>query len=182
MKLRGRAIKLAAFSVLCAGAEPCLGQSLPIPSAKANPLSSISLDSLPAMHEHPLFSASRRPPPTPIIAEAPKPDAPAPVSEKPSVTLVGVIYSPRLRIGIFTNGSDKSLFRAHVGETVLGWAVRDIDRRAVTLEKANECVTLELKRAMQTTETAAMQQDPGIPLHGIPAGTIKPFATADRDR
>ena len=98
--------------------------------------------------ERPLFSPSRRPPPQ-IVADAPKisdPTAqqPATATEKPQVTLVGVVRGPRIGLGVFVDETDKSLVRLRVGKSVRGWTVDSVDPRAATLGKAEQQVKLEL--------------------------------------
>jgi hypothetical protein len=158
-----------------------------------NPLWAIPLESLRNTRERPLFSASRRPPP-PVVAEAPRVSDPAPAQpaapEKPQITLVGVVHGLGVQMGVFVDETDKSVVRLRVGQSVRGWTLHDVDPRATTLKKAEEQVKLELPG--RDTETAATtspapedtaslpQQGLSGPLHGVPVGRIKPFATADR--
>jgi hypothetical protein len=159
-----------------------------------NPLWAIPLDSLRHAREHPLFSASRRPP-APIVAAAPNAGAPAPTPtlpaapEKPQVTLVGTVRSADVQMGVFLDETDQSPLRMRVGQSVRGWTVHGVDPRAATLEKAEHDVTLELPaRDAETAaatppameETALPPPGPSGPIHGTPVGRIKPFATAER--
>jgi hypothetical protein len=149
-------------------------------SDKSGPLSAISLVSLHVTRERPLFAASRRPPAPPVAMEAPKPPEPEPVPEKPDVMLVGVIYGLSLRLGLFVHEGVKSLIRARPGDAVHGWTVQNVERRAVTLAKANEQVRLELKLTVDGTKAAeVLPKQTGLPLRA-PVAPIKPFATADR--
>jgi len=149
-------------------------------SESSNLLSAISLDSLQATRDHPLFTPSRRPP-VPLIPVKPSENVdPIPEPEKPSITLTGVLYSENLRIGIFTDEKEKKIFRARVGDTISGWTLRTIDRRKVLFENAHEQLTMEMKRTSEGTVTVAVTQDPGAPLQGKPVGQLIPFAKTSR--
>ena len=130
---------------------------LPVALAPRNPLWAVPLDSLHYARERPLFSASRRPP-APIVAEAPKASDPAPAlpaaPEKPQVTLVGTVRSAGVQMGVFVDETDQSQLRLRVGQSVRGWTVDGVDKRAATLDKSEHEVKLELPA--RNTETAAM--------------------------
>ncbi len=163
-------------------------------AAPRNPLWAVPLDSLHYARERPLFSASRRPP-APIVAEAPKASDPAPAlpaaPEKPQVTLVGTVRSAGVQMGVFVDETDQSQLRLRVGQSVRGWTVDGVDKRAATLDKAEHEVKLELPARNTETaaaappvpeETAVAPPGPSGPIHGTPVGRIKPFATAERYR
>jgi general secretion pathway protein N len=118
------------------------------PQFNGNPLSAVQLESLRMTRARPLFSVSRRPPPS-IAVAAPKdsatpPPAESAASEKPQITLVGVVHSADIDMGVFIDETDKSLIRLRVGRAIRGWIVHDVDLRATTLEKADQQVKLEL--------------------------------------
>ena len=162
-------------------------------SSQGNPLWTIPLASLHSSRERPLFSASRRPPP-PFVAQAPKvsiPTAPQPAKapEKPQVTLVGTVHGPSVEMGVFVDETDKSLLRLRVGQSVRGWTVHSVEPRTATLEKAEQQIKVDLparntetaaaRTSPEAEETASLPQTgPSAPLHGVPVGRIKPFATA----
>src|SRR5437879_2208991 len=84
--------------------------SLP-PEPSGNPLWAVPLSSLSATREHPLFSASRRPPPPVIVGPtrpAPLPVVRRPEPERPPLTLVGTITSDRDGIAVFVENSSKA--------------------------------------------------------------------------
>ncbi len=185
MKRHKRATHLAALCAFCICAGSSFGQSPaspPAPSGKTSPLSRMTLDILHATQERPLFSASRRPAPPPVVAAVPEAIEPTLEPEKPDVTLIGVIFGPGLKIGIFINESDKSLIRARIGESIRGWTLNYVDRRSVMLEKAQEHVKLELKLPVRSADTAPTAQESASPLHGTPVESIKAYATARRER
>ncbi len=111
-----------------------------------NPLWGIPISSLSATRERPIFSASRRPPASPLgpvpIAEAPPPK-PA-ESERPPFTLVGTAIGKPQNVALILVQTTKNLVRLHVGEATSGWYLRSVDLRAMTLEKNSQTVTLNL--------------------------------------
>lgn len=150
-------------------------------SGPGNPLSAIPLRSLRTTRERPLFSASRRPQPASSIGTAPVVAATAraavaPHPETPQVRLVGVIKGPDLQMGIFVDNHTRLTIRAHIGESVRGWIVSGIDRRAATIEKAGQQVKLELQAV--TSATTTTPPDPSAPLQGMPVGPIRPVEMA----
>jgi general secretion pathway protein N len=167
---------------------------VPGPQFNGNPLRAIQLASLRMTRERPLFSVSRRPDP-PIIAATPKnsetpPPAEPAASEKPQITLVGVVHGADVDIGVFIDETDKSLIRLRVGQAIRGWVAHDVDPRAMTLAKADQQVKLELPA--RNTETgastpavtpemaASAPAGAAASVHGAPVGRFKRFATANR--
>ena len=99
-----------------------------------NPLWAIPLDSLNVTRERPLFSPSRRPP---AIELASVPSRPVPVVEPPqppSLSLVGAISGKHDGIAIFRNEATKGILRLKVGESHLGWTLREVTKREATLQ------------------------------------------------
>jgi general secretion pathway protein N len=132
------------------------------PDAAGNPLWSVSLDSLSATRERPLFSASRRPPipPPPEIAPSPPPMT---LSHKepdhPRLVLVGTIVGHATDgqardnqardlhtrdLAVLLEEKTRGVIRLRPGQEHDGWALRRIGRREVTLEKENQIETLTL--------------------------------------
>src|SRR5208282_3245846 len=119
------------------------------PPPGGNPLWGIPISTLTVTQERPLFSASRRPPaPTSPLAPPPMPVAEAPPppaeSERPPLTLVGTAIGKPQNVALILNPTTKSFIRLHVGEAALGWYLRSVDSRTMTLEKNNQLVTLSL--------------------------------------
>jgi general secretion pathway protein N len=117
------------------------------PSPGGNPLWGIPVSALDATRERPIFSASRRPPMPPVVAQrvtaAPLPPKPA-EPEKPLLTLVGTAIGKTQNVAVVLDGTTKTLVRLHVGETASGWILRSVDSRTMTVEKNSQTVTLAL--------------------------------------
>ena len=76
-----------------------------------------SSDSLSATRDRPLFSVSRRPPfvTAAIVAPPPKQEAPPPPPpERPSLTLIGTIVSPKASVAILQGSTAKLVSRLRV--------------------------------------------------------------------
>jgi general secretion pathway protein N len=136
------------------------------PPPGGNPLWGIPVSSLSVTQERPLFSASRRPPAPPApLAPPPMPVAAAPPPaqpERPPLTLVGTAIGKPQNVALILNQTTKGFIRLHVGEAALGWYLRSVDSRTITLEKNNQLVTLPL------------------PTPGATPGSPQPFALAGR--
>jgi hypothetical protein len=137
------------------GVGPSLGQSLGDPiSAKAaddhprgNPLWSIPVKTLTATRDRPIFSPSRRPPPSPVIA-APQ-VLPPPVSkptepERPPLALVGTVTGEQEAFGIFLDQTANKIVRLRLGDDHYGWILRQVRGREVVLQKDGETAFLAL--------------------------------------
>jgi general secretion pathway protein N len=115
-----------------------------------NPLWAVPLNALSATRDRPLFSASRRPPivPVPMAAAPPKQEAvaPPPPPERPLVTLIGTIVSPRASLAMLQGSSSEAISRLRIGEENDGWRVRGIDLRSIVVEKGEQSVKLDLPR------------------------------------
>jgi len=148
---------------LTAAKNPDLRQ----PPPGGNPLWGVPVSSLSVTQERPLFSASRRPPASPAplapppmpVAEAPPPPA---EPERPPLTLVGTAIGNPQNLALILNQTTKSFIRLHVGEAAMGWYLRSVDSRTMTLEKNNQLVTLSL------------------PAPGATPASPQPFALAGR--
>ncbi len=115
-----------------------------------NPSWAIPLSALVATRDRPLFSASRRPPivAVPIFAPPPQKDealAP-PLPERPSLTLVGTIISPKASVAVLQISNTDAISRLRVGEENDGWRVRVIDLRSIVVVKGAQSVKLVLPR------------------------------------
>jgi general secretion pathway protein N len=147
---------------LTAAKNPDLRQ----PPPGGNPLWGIPVSSLSVTQERPLFSASRRPPAPPApLAPPPMPvaEAPPPVEpERPPLSLVGTAIGEPQNVALILNQTTKSFIRLHVGEAAMGWYLRSVESRTMTLEKNNQLVTLSL------------------PTHGAVPASPKSFALTGR--
>jgi len=112
-----------------------------------NPLWAMPLAQFPVTRDRPIFSPSRRPPPTavapavlPKMVAIPKPREP----ERPQLTLVGTIAGDEEGFGIFLDQSTKAVLRLKVGEDFQGWKLRSVQGRETALERDQQVVTLAL--------------------------------------
>ncbi len=117
------------------------------PPPGGNPLWGIPFSALDATRERPIFSASRRPPMQPVVAERvavalppPKPAEP----EQPLLTLVGTAIGEPKNVAVVLDRTTKTLVRLHVGEAVSGWILRSVESRTMTVEKNSQTVTVAL--------------------------------------
>jgi general secretion pathway protein N len=113
----------------------------------ANPLWDIPLATLSGTHERPIFSSSRRPrlPPVeavPVAAAAPPPKPVKP--ERPQLWLVGTVADGDQGFGIFVDQTTKAALRLKIGEETLGWKLRSVHGREVTLERQRQTVIVSL--------------------------------------
>ena len=124
----------------------------PDPGARSragNPLWTVPLDALSATRDRPLFSVSRRPPlvAAPIAAPPPKQETLAPPPpERPLLTLVGTIVSPKATIAVLQGSNTETILRLRVGQENDGWQVRGIGLRSIVVEKGEQSVELGLPR------------------------------------
>jgi general secretion pathway protein N len=128
------------------------------PPPGGNPLWGIPISALDATRERPIFSASRRPPMLPVVAErvtAPPPPKPA-EPEHPLLTLVGTAIGTPKNIAVVLDRATKTLVRVHVGEAVSGWVLRSVDSRTMTVEKNSQ------------TETLALPEPGSVPVNPLP--------------
>ena len=117
------------------------------PPPGGNPLWGIPISALDATRERPIFSASRRPPMQPVVAQrvsAPPPPPTPAEPEQPLLTLVGTAIGKPKNVAVVLDRSTRTLVRLHVGEAVSGWILRAVDSRTMTVEKNSQTVTLAL--------------------------------------
>jgi general secretion pathway protein N len=113
----------------------------------ANPLWAIPLAQLSATRERPIFSPSRRPPPSAVAAEPAIVKAPVvrkKEPEAPQLVLVGTIASEEEGFGIFLDQSTKGALRLKIGEDYQGWKLLVIRGPEVTMEKDQQTAVLTL--------------------------------------
>lgn len=117
---------------------------LDAPIQYGNPLWTIPLASLTATRERPIFSRSRRPPPS--AQPTPIKSAPPPLvvnqPTRPLLTLLGAIAGDADGIAILMDESTKSIVRMKTGEKFSGWMLRSVDKRTATFEMAQQVSVL----------------------------------------
>jgi len=157
----------AAALALCLAAL-ATDPSHPAPAAsQGNPVADISLASLSATRERPLFSPSRRPPP--VAAVAPDAPAPQPPRTPPALRLLGTVIGPSDRVAVVAEGADPPA-SLHVGETALGWTLRSLGPRSATFEGFGGSQTLEIIPAapLPTDAPPSSDQEQRPPAEGSP--------------
>ena len=127
-----------------------------------NPFDSVPLESLTATRERPLFSATRRPPPSaaPLPQEKPQAPlqsrAPAPAEPQgPPLALIGTITGADRPVAILFNKLTRIVATIHEGDEALGWRVKSVSARSAVVEKDGASVTLDLPKPGEST-------DPGV--------------------
>lgn len=124
--------------------------------SSGNPLWGVSINSLTATRERPIFSPSRRPPlaipPAPVALPIATPPTPAAPEEIP-LTLLGTIVGRDNGIAICFNPSTKDVIRLKIGESFEGWVLRSVHGREAAFEK----VSLHARLALPSPD------DPQVP-------------------
>jgi len=103
-----------------------------------NPLGAISVASLTATRERPIFSPTRRPPPAAV-----KP-ASGQFAAQPLLALVGAIAGDGEGIAIFLDGTTKGIIRLKTGETHAGWTLQEVKAREAILQKDHNTAVLAI--------------------------------------
>jgi general secretion pathway protein N len=130
---------------------PVIGQIAPDMVVKeqpviGNPLWGLPLRSLNATRERPIFLPSRRPPAPAVTATYTEPvkQAPPVESERPALSLVGIVTGSGDGFAVFISDSTHDVFRLGTGEGHEGWILRSVQAREAVLEKDRRTVVFEL--------------------------------------
>jgi len=110
---------------------------------RRNPLWEVPLASVTATRERPIFSPTRRPPPTRVAAAV----QPLPRLKQPdrlTLTLVGVIIGEKAGVAIFRDESTKNIVRLRLGDSHSGWLLERVTGREATLRRNGEVATVAL--------------------------------------
>ena len=152
------------------------------PAPTGNPLWALPLKQLSITRERPIFSPSRRPPPTPtnVAPVAVRQPVKPPKLEHPAVSLLGTIIGTDVQIGVFRETATQNVVRLRVGEGHRGWVLSLIKAREVTLVKDGEqAVVLEL--SSEASALGGPTVPPPVP-NGLPevaTGTIPIVSSAN---
>lgn len=115
-------------------------------AVSGNPLWGISIETLHATRERPLFSPSRRPP-APAAISAPvapvKVAAPPPPSG-PTFNLLGIVEGNGEGYAVFINTATHDIVRLKTGEGEDGWVLRSVSGREAVIEKNDRTEVLKL--------------------------------------
>lgn len=136
-------------------ATPMLGRGVTAPMSSAaiaplggNPLWGISLESLRATRERPLFTPSRRPPVPPALTatrtEPVKAVSSAVEPEQPPLNLVGIVTGSAEGYAVFVNTATHGIVRLKTGEGHDGWILQSVSGRAAVLEKNHRTAVVPL--------------------------------------
>lgn len=125
-----------------------------VPSLPAR--KSVETGRLMAMLERPLFSSNRRPPP-PVV-----PEAPIPVDNLSTARLLGVFEGAQAN-GAILQVAGKNR-RVRLNESVDGWVLQSVQRRAVTFASGDQTRTLSLARSLVNTGPATAMPAPAAPM------------------
>lgn len=113
--------------------------------AVGNPLWATPLTSLTATRERPIFSASRRPPPTvERLSVRPLPTPVATEPSRPLLALVGAIAGEGRGIAILVDETTRAVVRLRTGESYSGWTLREVKGREAVLQKERQSAVLTL--------------------------------------
>jgi hypothetical protein len=150
-----------------------------------NLLWGIPLKLLSATRDRPIFSASRRPPPTPAApvavvvirpVQAPKPP------ERPQLSLVGTIINGADGFAIFLDQSTRAPLRIRMGAGYQGWMLRQIEARSVTLQKGDDVAVLSFPPPATNPPIPAgpsLAQIPSVPAAPPPAQMAPPYLSPE---
>jgi general secretion pathway protein N len=121
-------------------------------AAAGNPLWAVPLTELSATRERPIFSPSRRPPPSPVVAAPapvikPEPVPPPPKMQRPTLKLVGTIIGEARQIGVFLEETTEKIVRLEVGQGHGGWILRLVNSLQAQFDSADRSATLALRQA-----------------------------------
>lgn len=150
----------AMTSILPAGAESgdqtanTVGTQIKQTTVLPVPLAKLSMT-----RDRPIFSPSRRPPPTaapPVIARQVEPARPV-EPEQPPLILVGTVAGGDSGIAVFVEQSTENTVRLRVNESHQGWTLRSIQGREVTLLKERSSSILALAPPGGSAEPARAQ-------------------------
>jgi general secretion pathway protein N len=135
-----------------APADPAAPSRSPVnrEAMRGNPLWAVPLAALPDTNERPIFSASRRRPPPPELAAPalkalPMPPSPPPVELR--LVLVGTVVGSDQSVGIFVDETSKATLRLKLDDDYQGWKLSSVNRREVTMVRAERTETLTFPKA-----------------------------------
>jgi general secretion pathway protein N len=135
-----------------------------------NPLWGISLASLAATRERPIFSPSRRPHAPPVAAapqraEPVKPPAPPAELARPLLALVATVIGDTQSMAVFTDTMTSNTIRLRIEEGYAGWILRSVKSREAILQKDGETAIFALppRDNVASADTSVMPQRIPLP-------------------
>jgi general secretion pathway protein N len=122
------------------------------PVLRGNPLWGITVRSLSATRDRPLFSPSRRPPPA-VIAPITSLKVTAPSEpEKPPLDLIGVVTGGGEGYAVFVNTTTHAVVSLRTGEGDDGWVLLTANGREAVLERHDRTVVVSFPKPNQNKQ------------------------------
>ena len=162
------AVALVAASPISA-AEPIAPSASYKLAGTADPMTELSLQSLSATRERPLFSPTRRPPPTVLPPSIPETGSLAATPEPPPFELLGAVLGEKVSYILIRNRNTHEVRRLSPTEEADGWKVAAVTARSVVLEHDGRVEKLMLGDA----------PEPNAPSTPQPTGIATALTTAD---
>jgi hypothetical protein len=147
-----------------------------------NPLWVIPLKELSNTRERPIFSPSRRPPPSAVVDKPYTPPPPPRVETKPPpeplmLSLLGTIAGDSTGVALFMEKGSQEVVRLRTGEAHQGWVLRSVHGREAMLEKGDRKETVTLPTPGDGAAAAAPPRAPVMPgASAVPAAPVVPGA------
>jgi general secretion pathway protein N len=118
---------------------------------RGNPLWGITIESLSATRDRPLFSPSRRPPA--VIAPITSLTVTAPTEpEKPPLDLIGVVTGSGDGYAVFLNTTTHAVISLRTGEGHDGWVLLTANSREAVLERHDRTVVVSFPKPGQNRQ------------------------------
>jgi hypothetical protein len=121
------------------------------PVPRGNPLWGITIESLRATRDRPLFSQSRRPP-APIGPMTPLTVAAPPEPEKPPLDLIGVVTGSGEGYAVFVNTTTHAVISLRTGEGHDGWVLLTANGHEAVLERHDRTVVVSFPKPGQNRQ------------------------------
>jgi hypothetical protein len=109
-----------------------------------NPLWGITIESLHATRERPLFTPSRRPPTPAAISPLSSTPVRPQQSSKPEFSLLGTVAGDGVGYAVFLDNATHDIVRLKTGEGQDGWILRSVTSREAVLVKDDRTAVMRL--------------------------------------
>lgn len=109
-----------------------------------NPLWGITIESLHATRDRPIFSPSRRRPAPAAIGAPPPPSPPPSLSDKPGFNLLGTVAGSGVGYAVFLDNTTHDIVRLKIGEGQDGWILQSVENREAVLVKNDQTAIMRL--------------------------------------
>jgi hypothetical protein len=122
------------------------------PVLHGNPLWGITLESLSATRDRPLFSPSRRPPPAVVAPNTPLRVMAPPEPEKPPLDLLGVVTGSGEGYAVFVNTATHAIVSLRTGEGNDGWILLGAKGGEAVLERHDRTIVVSFPKFGQNKQ------------------------------